>query len=234
MTRDGRTATGHGEADKEGSIYAPARRRAVAAAIDAALADAAAPAGAPVDTRLGVRRGAAWSARKYDPRVPRRRFRAWNRTLRRAKAPLAGRASAPLAAHRHRFNASKRPRDRPRAPLRPPQAGPVRARTPPTLAYAPLPTCTWDERRGAFVGKDEDGTTLVLADLPTSPAPEVLARLVEPSSVEALAARFSCETLVVASERACVWLHDGGVFAGHAIEVVLDAEGAVMSASLAG
>ena len=37
---DGRTVTGHGTAEKWGSIYAPARRRALAVALDQALADA--------------------------------------------------------------------------------------------------------------------------------------------------------------------------------------------------
>ena len=44
IARDGRTFTGHGEADKEGSIYARARKRALAVALDRALADAAATA----------------------------------------------------------------------------------------------------------------------------------------------------------------------------------------------
>ncbi len=38
---DGRAITGHGAAEKLGGIYAPARRRALAVALDAALADAA-------------------------------------------------------------------------------------------------------------------------------------------------------------------------------------------------
>lgn len=37
----GRNDVGHGSARKRGSIYASARRRALAAALDAALADAA-------------------------------------------------------------------------------------------------------------------------------------------------------------------------------------------------
>lgn len=41
IERDGRVFRGLGAADVEGSIYAPARRRALAAAIDAALAEAA-------------------------------------------------------------------------------------------------------------------------------------------------------------------------------------------------
>jgi hypothetical protein len=41
VTHDGRRFFGHGEADKEGSIYAPARKRALAVALDHALADAA-------------------------------------------------------------------------------------------------------------------------------------------------------------------------------------------------
>ena len=36
----GRTFTGHGAAEKLGSLYAPARRRALAVALDRALADA--------------------------------------------------------------------------------------------------------------------------------------------------------------------------------------------------
>ena len=44
IVRGGRTFIGHGEADKEGSIYARARKRALAVAIDRALADAAATA----------------------------------------------------------------------------------------------------------------------------------------------------------------------------------------------
>ncbi|MFT3768564.1 MAG: hypothetical protein QM820_24220 [Minicystis sp.] len=41
IEREGRTFIGHGEADKEGSIYARARKRALAVALDRALADAA-------------------------------------------------------------------------------------------------------------------------------------------------------------------------------------------------
>jgi hypothetical protein len=41
ITRGGRTFTGHGQAEKEGSIYARARKRALAVALDRALADAA-------------------------------------------------------------------------------------------------------------------------------------------------------------------------------------------------
>jgi hypothetical protein len=41
VTRSGRTFAGHGEAQKGGSIYAPARKRALAFALDRALADAA-------------------------------------------------------------------------------------------------------------------------------------------------------------------------------------------------
>jgi hypothetical protein len=42
ITRDGRTFVGHGSADKRGSIYAPARKRALAVALDQALASASA------------------------------------------------------------------------------------------------------------------------------------------------------------------------------------------------
>jgi hypothetical protein len=41
VERDGHTWAGHGAAHRGGSIYAHARRRALAAAIDRALADAA-------------------------------------------------------------------------------------------------------------------------------------------------------------------------------------------------
>jgi hypothetical protein len=41
IERGGRAFTGHGEADKEGSIYARARKRALAVALDEALSDAA-------------------------------------------------------------------------------------------------------------------------------------------------------------------------------------------------
>lgn len=41
IERGGRTFTGHGEAEKDGSIYARARKRALAVALDRALADAA-------------------------------------------------------------------------------------------------------------------------------------------------------------------------------------------------
>ncbi|MDI3288562.1 hypothetical protein [Polyangium sp. 15x6] len=40
VERDGRTFKGHGSAEKLGSMYAPARRRALAVALDRALADA--------------------------------------------------------------------------------------------------------------------------------------------------------------------------------------------------
>ncbi|CAN5913625.1 hypothetical protein BH11MYX4_BH11MYX4_62170 [soil metagenome] len=40
VERNGRTFRGHGSAEKMGSIYAPARRRALAVALDRALADA--------------------------------------------------------------------------------------------------------------------------------------------------------------------------------------------------
>ena len=38
--RDGRTLVGHATAEKAGSLFAKARRRAIAAALDRALADA--------------------------------------------------------------------------------------------------------------------------------------------------------------------------------------------------
>jgi hypothetical protein len=41
ITRGGRTLSGHGEAESRGGLYAPARKRALAFAIDRALADAA-------------------------------------------------------------------------------------------------------------------------------------------------------------------------------------------------
>jgi hypothetical protein len=41
VTRGGRTFSGHGEAERWGGLYAPARKRALAAALDRALADAA-------------------------------------------------------------------------------------------------------------------------------------------------------------------------------------------------
>lgn len=47
ITRGGRTFVGHGSADKRGSIYAPARKRALAVALDQALASAAATASSP-------------------------------------------------------------------------------------------------------------------------------------------------------------------------------------------
>jgi hypothetical protein len=47
VERNGRTFRGHGTAEKDGSIYAPARRRALAVALDRALADATSCAEAP-------------------------------------------------------------------------------------------------------------------------------------------------------------------------------------------
>jgi hypothetical protein len=41
VTRGGRTFSGHGEAESRGGLYAPARKRALALALDRALADAA-------------------------------------------------------------------------------------------------------------------------------------------------------------------------------------------------
>jgi hypothetical protein len=41
VTRGGRTFSGHGEAERWGGLYASARKRALAAALDRALADAA-------------------------------------------------------------------------------------------------------------------------------------------------------------------------------------------------
>jgi hypothetical protein len=41
LETDGRTCEGHGDAEERGSPYAPARRRALASALDDALADAA-------------------------------------------------------------------------------------------------------------------------------------------------------------------------------------------------
>jgi len=53
-------------------------------------------------------------------------------------------------------------------------------------------------------------------------------------TVDEIAARLRWATLILTPTGARAWLSDGGIFAGHSIEVAFDQDGAVVDAQLAG